>query len=454
VAVPVGDALYGLWFFAVSAKRMSKGAMRVNDGVFGAELRRRRMDAGLTLDALSKIIHYSKSQLSKVERGLKRPSSQLSRLCDATLRAEGELLRIWREENATKGGGVMVEGMDPKTRPKAAERFPDDGTVPPGVVPSPFVTLADMNDSTLLGAFRAVFESYRRAGQTVAAATLVPALAAQSSSLAELARRERPAARAGLLILASRFAEYTGWLVQESGDDAGALRWTGHAVELASAGGDEELASYAQVRRGLVALYRGDAAGTVAWASAAQKSSVPPRILGLAAQREAQGHALAGDRTECLRALDRARVHLSRADAEDGLPLLGTTHVTDPAAMAEGWCMYDLGRPAEAAPILSGELARVPETAGRARLRFGVREALAYSAAGEIDHACDLTRKLLDAARSLASATVAADLRELARTLLRHRNHPAVREVSSDLGFFLNPVRPARELPDPSPERH
>src|SRR5690606_32590164 len=54
---------------------------------FGEELRRRRLAVGFTLTDLSRRVHYSKGQLSKVERGLKPPSRELVRLCDAVLDA-------------------------------------------------------------------------------------------------------------------------------------------------------------------------------------------------------------------------------------------------------------------------------------------------------------------------------------------------------------------------------
>ncbi|MFD5374742.1 helix-turn-helix domain-containing protein [Streptomyces griseoincarnatus] len=56
---------------------------------FGEELRKRRLEAGLSLTALSGSVHYSKAQLSKVERGLKAPSRDLARLCDAALGESG-----------------------------------------------------------------------------------------------------------------------------------------------------------------------------------------------------------------------------------------------------------------------------------------------------------------------------------------------------------------------------
>ncbi|MFD0516362.1 helix-turn-helix domain-containing protein [Streptomyces aureus] len=61
---------------------------------FGEELRERRLGAGLSLTALSAVVHYSKAQLSKVERGIKAPSRDLARLCDAALHAGGELIGL------------------------------------------------------------------------------------------------------------------------------------------------------------------------------------------------------------------------------------------------------------------------------------------------------------------------------------------------------------------------
>ena len=51
--------------------------------MFGAELRLRRQEAGMTLEELSRKIHYSKSHLSKVETGAKNPSRDVARACDA-----------------------------------------------------------------------------------------------------------------------------------------------------------------------------------------------------------------------------------------------------------------------------------------------------------------------------------------------------------------------------------
>ncbi|MFE7810713.1 DNA-binding protein [Streptomyces sp. NPDC057433] len=230
-------------------------------------------------------------------------------------------------------------------------------------------------------------------------------------------------------------------MAQEAGDSGASLGWTGEAAELAHAGGDPYLGSYALVRRALVTLYDGDAAGTVALARRAQSSELPPRIRGLAAQREAQGHALIGDEHDCLRSLDRARELLDSDDARSGAePVIGTTHVSDPAAMTTGWCLYDLGRPKAAAEVLDRECRRLPAHALRTRARYGFRRALAHAASGEAEHACAIAGEFLGMMPAVPSATVNSDVRRLARELSRFRSNRAVHDLQPALARVLAPA--------------
>src|SRR5262249_23502630 len=63
--------------------------MSEQPATFGAELRRRRMDAGMSLAEFAKRVHYSKGYLGKVETGEKPPGADLARRCDAVLDAGG-----------------------------------------------------------------------------------------------------------------------------------------------------------------------------------------------------------------------------------------------------------------------------------------------------------------------------------------------------------------------------
>ncbi|NKE56306.1 helix-turn-helix domain-containing protein [Lentzea sp. PSKA42] len=61
---------------------------------FGAELRRRRVEAGVSLGRMANVVHYSKGYLSKVENGRLPPTATLARLTDGFLNAGGALVAL------------------------------------------------------------------------------------------------------------------------------------------------------------------------------------------------------------------------------------------------------------------------------------------------------------------------------------------------------------------------
>jgi transcriptional regulator with XRE-family HTH domain len=419
---------------------------------FGVEMRRQRIRAGLSLGELARQVHYSKSHLSKVETGAKAPSRGLATRCDATLSCSGSLARLMplpgsdiEPPVSRDTGQTWVLKLDADGRSQFESVF-DQTTAPPRSTSHRIPVRASERagaDEVMLASFRAMFDQARALGQRASAAVLLPILVTQTYSLRMIARQAVPGQRAPALMLAARFAEYTGWMAQESGDDAIAAWWTEQAVALAAAGGDDDMAAYALVRRALITLYRNDSVATVALARAAQAVPCHPRIRGLAAQREAQGHAVGGNYDNCLRALDRARDLLSDSADQDavarsGDPVIGTSHLADPVAVATGWCLFDLGEPSRAVELLHGELERIPEHATRARTRYGARLALALADSGEIDEACAVVEPVLDCYAQLDSATIRVDLRRLAEMLNRRRTHPGARDTWRRLSEALH----------------
>ncbi|MEV0256711.1 helix-turn-helix transcriptional regulator [Streptomyces sp. NPDC050732] len=408
---------------------------------FGAELRRARIAAGLTLTELAAAVHYSKGQISKVETGKKRPSLGLARLCDAALHTDGVLVSLVPTRPRRADGPLAEMGtkraMGPSRRHAMAVGAASLLAIPEAAAPA---GAAEPMGSNLLEISYALFHQYRRLGQMSPASTILPGLAEQTDSLCVLAARTGPRTGRKLWGLAARYAEYAGWMAEESGDDEAALRWTDHAVDLADIAGEQDLASYALVRRALITYYQGNSADTIALAARARSPRLVHRIRGLAAQREAQGHALAGDYDSAMRALDSARELLSTAASETGAPTLGTTHLGNPADMITGWCLVDLGRPREAAEHLDRECVRIPGHALRTQARYGVRRALAHAAAGELDYACELAGSLLRTTSCVGSATITTDLRRLERALARHPHRPAFLAISPHLTAALTPL--------------
>lgn len=298
------------------------------------------------------------------------------------------------------------------------------------MIPVNGIEEAARNPATL-GLYRDTFDLLRRKGQTVSPGMVLPEVTVLAGQVQHLVRSAPPESRDRFLMLAARAAEYAGWMAQEAGSNDAACRWTAKAVELAIAARDRELEAYAMVRRGLIALYRPDAYSTIGCALKAQANTkVGPRVRGLAAQREAQGHALAGDEIRCLRALDRAADLLARARAEEQVgPILGPTNTADQAAIATGWCLHDLGRSGEATEVLGAQFAAISLSASRARARYGTRLALAAATAGDVDHACAVMGSLLEEVKAVDSATIRTDVTGLMRVLTSCNSYRPVREL-------------------------
>lgn len=418
---------------------------------FGAELRALRVAAGLSLGQLADRVHFSKGHLSKVESGYKPPSVDLARLCDAELGADGRLVRLLDRTAPARTGTIPPPGVASQetwllgiTADGTGYFLPTDGSARP--VPDLTQGMAfDMRGATLetdglITAFLARFAGIRQLGQIAGPAVVLSMTIAETQVLRALARRASQDQRAGLWKLAARYAEYAGWMTQEAGDDAMATRWTQWAVRMAELAGDMDLRRYAMVRRAEIALHRDDARSTVQLAKRAQLDNrASTRVLGLAAQREAQGYALAGEEDACFRALERSATLLDAADegATAGPPL-GSTNTPDLGQIVLGWCLYELGQPDRAAEILDRCVARFAEHSHRARAKYGIRAALAYAVADELDRAIELTSGLLDHVRQVDSATIRHDLRGLVRVLRRRRHHRGVADLQAMLTDALH----------------
>ncbi|HEX3782254.1 MAG TPA: tetratricopeptide repeat protein [Pseudonocardiaceae bacterium] len=75
----------------------------MTDASFGAELRRLRGAAGLSLTDLANKVHYSKGYLSKVETGLAQANGTLAALCDGVLDTEGTLVAMVPSRRKPRG---------------------------------------------------------------------------------------------------------------------------------------------------------------------------------------------------------------------------------------------------------------------------------------------------------------------------------------------------------------
>jgi transcriptional regulator with XRE-family HTH domain len=400
------------------------------DRSFGVELRRMREEAGLSLSALGKAVHYTKGYLSKIETSDRPPGPELARLCDAALNAGGTLVALVPRDpmakvNPTPGQDGWL--LDRGRRPAGAQ----DGFT------------AAAGEENTVDVFRALFNQAVDLGELVSSRVVLPTVTTNANTLWSLALVAPPATRSSLTTLAALNATYAGWLALETGDDHAAQWWSRTAVGLAKRVDDANLVAYTLMREAQVAVFRDDPDQVLALASRIEDDTrVSARYRGIAAHRIAQAHAMMGDYDQCRRALDRSMVLMPEATEPPTfggavLPPManGGSHVG--GGVIVGWCLYDLGRPQVAVEVLDKELVRIPSGHRRAAARFGARRVLAYASAGEVDHACALAHELIDIASVVDSATVRMEFRRLARALARWHTHQAVRELRPHLAAAL-----------------
>lgn len=400
---------------------------------FGATLRQLRQQRQMSLSRLARAIHYSRGHVSRIENGLKRPSETFARLCDGVLGTGGVLRRhraVSREEPDSP------PQLDAFGQAPWVMRLAPDGS---GSWEAYGLTHLLRVGPVPLAEQWMMFNALRSLGRTTPPAVVLPMATAFFSVVRSAVAASVGPARQKQMIVGARLAEYVGWMWQEAGDDNAALTWTDWAVEIAQEADDSELSEYAAARRALVALYRHDAAQVVALTER-PAATASPRVRWLSALREAQGHALAGDAARCLAALDRARA-LTPAAVDSSEPaVLGPAMASDRLAAVTGWCLYDLGRPAEAVPELRRAITTMaPGT--REHSRFGVRLALAYAASGDLHSGCTLMAQLLAAVVQVDSATIRSDLRSFGQVIERHHRDPEAAALRQRLAVALAPTR-------------
>ncbi|WP_433113636.1 BTAD domain-containing putative transcriptional regulator [Micromonospora sp. CA-246542] len=312
----------------------------------------------------------------------------------------------------------------------------------PNPAPLPAVWLpSTLPDRSVDGAspFEELLRRMRQAAQTTSPRVLLPTLAAQVRTLRGLAEVSMLAERVELLHLAARYAEFTGWMAQEAGDDAACLQWTRTAVALAEAAGDGDFGRLFAIRQADIALYDDDPARTLtAVAPVVRDADAPPQLRRLALERVAQGSALIGRSDDFHAALvEVGRAHRQLAG---GMPVFGSGNMPDPAAIVQGWGLVDLGSYREAAHILDREVLRISPAASRARARYGVRRLLAHVGAGHLDAALELAPDVLDGIELIDSATIRTDLRRLRRLLARWYQDPTAAPLTARLTEVLTPA--------------
>ena len=172
--------------------------------------------------------------------------------------------------------------------------------------------------------------------------------------------------RTGLLAVEARWVEFASWTADNIGDHQAAVYWLDRALSLARQAAHAPMTAYAIMRQAQQAADRLDGARAAALAAtAAATAALMDRDRALCAVRQAQGHALQGDRHACSTAIKTAYRLIVRAGAsghaDDDPDTIGA-HCSLPYVRAhEAYCALRLGRAPDAVGILEDVLGSWPQ---------------------------------------------------------------------------------------------
>lgn len=343
-------------------------------GDFGVALAALRAHRGWSVRETARRVHVSEGQICNLESGTRNPTPAVAAACDAAFDAGGELVERARAGRRDTRAGEVVEA------------------------------------GPLVVGYDRILRELKDVGRSGGPRFVLASMKSITRVLTDAGPNAVGERGADLWLLASRFAEYTGWMAQESGNAAEALNWTARAVRWGARGGDETVSAYALVRKACIAQHRGDAAAAVSFAGqAAGHPAATPEIRAHADRRAAQAYAQLGDTAACREALRRFRDHAAEAASEQA-PRWGPRIENANLRLIEASCMLSLRRFGPAADLFAAEQRPDAPADSNSRARFAVRRATALAGAGRIDEACLIAEAALPVIRRIDSATVRADL--------------------------------------------
>lgn len=256
-----------------------------------------------------------------------------------------------------------------------------------------------------------------------------------ATAQAQLGQVEQLAASGAtdLARLASRFAEFTGWLQQDVGNDAEALRLTCRAVDFAEMAGDAELTTYNRMRKANVLTTAADLALAASTAQRAltDASDRFPRLVPVCLRQTALTSARMRDERGARAALERA-VDLTSA-AVDASQAHSSYCTKSYVQMEAALCLLVLRQPAAAEEACREALATWPDGLVRDRTLCLARRGVALIDLREFDEACRTAMLAIDGVRSAPSGRALHMLRVITTRLRPLARNTSVRELTEAL---------------------
>ena len=362
----------------------------VSDGRFGAELRRLRMTAGLSLRQLAPLVLSSRGHLHDLESGRRHPTVDLA----------------GRLDDALETNGLLSGMLHPSPAAGDPERLAYVAQHPRRLDPATLRTLSEL------------LAAHRRLEDSLGSTPLLPTIRTQLDLMTTLVAESAGGLRPQVADLAAQWAQFGGWLFAASDRQRLASQWYGTALEWATEAGNVDMVATALSMRGHLAWSERRADPMIGLSAAAARQPTSPGVRAIAIQQQARGYALIGEASLVVGLLDQAaELNEAASQAPDREPPWTYFHSAAYLAMQRGLAYRLLGRNAQAIEYLRRGLAGLPaESSGAAWTGpYLLRLAAALADDGDVGEASDVYERVL----SLGQATRTVNLVEQAEAGVR-----------------------------------
>ncbi len=234
-------------------------------------------------------------------------------------------------------------------------------------------------------------------------------------------------------LLASRYAEFLGWLMHDSGKAEDGLKHTEQAVNFALLAGDTAMTAYTLMRKSniLTSLFRRTEAVAVAQQASSLAASECPDLLPVCLRQVALSCAQLGDETRFRTAFEQAiSLTCTAVDKKNSLSSYCTTSYLE---MEAALCWLTLKKPKLAISACERALKDWPSSLVRDEALCHARRAIAYAELGQPEDACEFAALAIAKIQLAPSARTIHMLRLTARRLEPFQRNAAVRDMKEAL---------------------
>jgi transcriptional regulator with XRE-family HTH domain len=290
-----------------------------------------------------------------------------------------------------------------------------------------------------------VFRENTRADAQNGPQYILPLIYPQLSLIEQLCQSAREPERRTTLFMGAKFAEFCGWLCQDSGNTDAAIYWTNQALDYAHELGDPELLAYVLTRKSNIVTEAGSPGHGLGLANAALNMSgnIAATVRAVSLRHRGRAHCLLTEKSEFERDTSEALVYAadtppgkdSYVTVDAGISWDHAKYCT-PAyiTMEAGMSWVDFGKPDLAINIFHDSLRTWPSGSQvRDRGLCLARMATASAVQHDVEPAYEAAAEALAIAQVTGSARIRRQLVTAYNHLKPAGSHPAVQELGHQL---------------------